>query len=102
MWPSPSILVIALSLLSGTISIEIARFGEYSWIEAFDKTSHDVESKALGVGAMPMPMNGGSKGWWARWLAVGGEGDVTVHASLIPSLPVPFSSRWQIELMLMK
>jgi hypothetical protein len=30
---------------------------------------------------MQVPMNGNSKGWWARWLAVGGEGDVTVHVS---------------------
>lgn len=85
MWPHRSnpfcALLILLSLTSSVISIEIARFTEYGWVEAFDRSSTQVEGTALGGGAMQVPMNGNSKGWWARWLAVGGEGDVTVHVS---------------------
>jgi len=51
-------------------------------VEAFDRSHDEVKRTALGGGAMQVPMNGNSKGWWARWLAVGGEGDVTVHVSL--------------------
>jgi hypothetical protein len=79
-WP----LIFLFSLSTSVISVEIARFTEYGWVEAFDKTpsqNGQIEEMALGGGAMQVPMNGNSKGWWARWLAVGGEGDVTVHVS---------------------
>jgi hypothetical protein len=77
-------LIFLFSLSTSVVSIEIARFTEYGWVEAFDRTTTQngqVEEMALGGGAMQVPMNGNSKGWWARWLAVGGEGDVTVHVS---------------------
>ena len=87
MWPqyrNPLLAFIFLfSLSTSVVSLDIARFTEYGWVEAFDRTSPQVEGKALGGGAMQVPMNGNSKGWWARWLAVGGEGDVTVHVSKI-------------------
>jgi hypothetical protein len=73
---------VLLSLSTSVISVEIARFSEYGWVEAFDRSLDQVDGTALGGGAMQVPMNGNSKGWWARWLAVGGEGDVTVHVSL--------------------
>ena len=75
-------LVILFSLFTSVLAVEIARFTEYGWVEAFDRSHDEVKRTALGGGAMQVPMNGNSKGWWARWLAVGGEGDVTVHVSL--------------------
>jgi hypothetical protein len=84
MWPQNPIctLVFLLSVLPRAISI--TQYPEYSWVEAFDRSGdHDdgYKTAALGGGAMPVPMNGNTKGWWARWLAVGGEGDVIVHVS---------------------
>jgi hypothetical protein len=81
MWPQNPIctLVILLSIFPRAISL---RYPEYSWVEGFDRSdSHGYDAEALGGGAMPVPMSGTTKGWWARWLAVGGEGDVTVHVS---------------------
>jgi hypothetical protein len=88
MWPQYRnplwALIFLFSLSTSVISVEIARFTEYGWVEAFDRTpsqNGQIGETALGGGAMQVPMNGNSKGWWARWLAVGGEGDVTVHVS---------------------
>jgi len=88
MRPYPHYILATLFLLltfsTNVLSIEIARYQEYSWIDAFDRSpspARHVETNALGGGAMQVPVNGNTKGWWARWLAVGGEGDVVVHVS---------------------
>jgi hypothetical protein len=79
-------LLLLFTLSPNVLSIEIARYQEYSWVDAFDRSpslSSHVETNALGGGAMQVPVNGNTKGWWARWLAVGGEGDVVVHVSYV-------------------